>query len=276
VRLAESAGREQACRVSRLLVNGERYDGLASPALLEYEYEAIILDRSAVIFPGFIVVPFKRTVRFEGEPRRADLALIDPQYRAWWIGEVELAHHSFENHVLPQVIVLARASYSQTEAAWLAEQNTELDEDALCDMMRGAQPSVVVIVNAPRPEWKGALEQHGALLIVVEVFRSRRNRLILRQNGDEVPEFGDLVSRCRIDPIMPRLLVLEAPAAIPTSEEAIAIEFGGGMTEWRVIRSADRAWLSPVRGNPFPSDVRSFDLVRAADGRLAFRTSRNR
>jgi hypothetical protein len=259
--------------MARLLVDGERYDGLASAALLEHEYEAIVLDRSHAVFPDFTVVPFKKTVRYEGEPRKADLALIDPGYRSWWVCEVEMAHHSFENHVLPQVVVLAHASYGVADAAWLAQREGNLDRAALEDMMRGAQPGVVVVVNAPMPEWVEPLRQHNALLMVLEVFRSSRNRLILRQNGVEPTNIGDLVSRCRIDPAMPRMLILESPVALPADEDPFHIEFAGGSSEWRVIRAADRAWLSPVRGSPFPTAVPFLDLVKTTEGRLAFRVA---
>jgi hypothetical protein len=44
--------------------------------------------------------------------KKPDLALIDRDYRAWWVVEVELAHHSLHHHVLPE---------TTSRAVWLAE-----------------------------------------------------------------------------------------------------------------------------------------------------------
>ena len=125
---------------------------LSSAALLEAGYERIVLSQASGIFPGFVVVPFKPTVYYEGTPKQADLALIAPDYSIWFVAEIELAHHSFRGHVLPQVEVLARGRYTSEHADWLAERNPDLDRSALRAMMLGQQPRVVVVVNAPLSE----------------------------------------------------------------------------------------------------------------------------
>ena len=84
--------------------------------------------------------------------------------------EVELAHHSLERHVLPQVATLAQASYGDAEADWLADEMPRLDETALKRMMLGAQPSVLVVANAMVAEWVAPLRP-WAELMVVELFR---------------------------------------------------------------------------------------------------------
>jgi hypothetical protein len=257
--------------VARLLVEDERYEGLASAALLEHEYERLILDRAPAVFPGFTVVPFTPTLVYEGVPKKPDLAIIDPDYRTWWVGEVELGHHSLRDHVLPQVEVFNGATYGRQEAEWLAARNPSLDPVALSAMVRGAQPKVVVVVNVPKPEWVDPLRAAGAVLTVVEVFRSSRNRVILRQNGADLEGLGDVVSECRVDPTMPRLLIVDSPAQLLQAELPLQIEFGDGVSEWTVIEAADRVWLSPVRGGVFPQSSRAFTLVRLAEGRLAFR-----
>lgn len=257
--------------MARLLVEGESYDRLSSAAFLEREYEALILAGADGFFPGLEVVRFKTPVVHETETRLADLALIDRSYRRWWVGEVERADHSLERHVLPQVEVLARGAYGEEHAAALAAGAPQLEAEALRRMMRGAQPQVAVIVNAPCPAWEQPLRREGAALVVIEVFRSGRDRLIYRQNGAELSPGDDVISLCYADPVMPRMLVVEAPARLPApSAEALTIEFGGGVTRWRVIESEDRSWLSPLRGSPFPHAAGGFTLVRGAGGRLRF------
>ena len=135
-----------------------------------------------------------------------------------------------------------------------------------------SQPRVAVIVNVHRPAWADPLRAYGAALMVVEVFRSSRNSVILRQNGDTIERLGDVLSECRLDPLIPRLLIVSSPAELlRLGQDRIEIEFGGAVTEWALIRAGDRAWLSPVRGTPFPQGAGAFTLVRTVDGRFAFR-----
>lgn len=241
---------------------------LSSTALLEAEYERIVLAQAPGIFPGFIVVPFKPTVIYEGVPKQADVALIAPDYSTWWVGEIELAHHSFRGHVLPQVEVLARGRYGAAHAEWLATRNPSLDVGALRAMMFGQQPRVVVVVNAPCPTWVQPLAHEDAVVAIAELFRSSRNRLIVRRNGVDIDLGDDVVSICRVDAGMRRMLQVDSPAQLLGLEEPLLIEIAGGVSSWRLIQLADRVWLSPDRGSPFPQDARTFRLVRAAEGRL--------
>jgi len=255
--------------VPRLFIEGLRYEALGSTALLEREYETLLVQHADVLFPGLLVVRFKPTVVYEGEARTPDLAFIYPNYAAWWVGEVELSHHPFEGHVVPQVEVLARASYGDPEADWLADREPDLDREAIKQMMRGAQPRVLVVVNAPCPDWVPRLRPDAEVMIV-EPFRSARDRYIFRQNGYEIEVGGSIVSTCRADPRMPRMLVLDAPAAVVGREDdPIRIEYAGTESNWHVISAQDRVWLSPERGSPFPPD-RELALCERDDGTLVF------
>ena len=264
-----SDGRRRISGVPRLFIEGKRFEALASTALHEHEFQALIVQHAAALFPGLLVVAFNKTVYYAGEGKKADLAIIDPGYRRWWVGEVERAHHSLHGHVLPQVAILARAKYGDGEAEWLADHHASLDRDALRAMMRGTQPEVVVIVNAPSPGWVEPLRP-DARLMIVELFRSELGRYILRQNGVDLEILGDELSVCAVEPMFPRMLAVESPASIlHRGEEALEIEFAGTVAEWCVIRGADRVWLSPRRGSPFP-DAHRLRLVEGTAGRLVF------
>src|SRR5687768_12685725 len=138
--------------MGRILVHGVWYDQLADAALYEVEYERIVVDHAPSLFPQFRVVPFKCTVEAEDEDsKQPDLALISHDYRDWWVVEVELAHHDFDGHVLPQVRTLARGIYGDSHAAHLCRKAPDLDRERIESMMKGRQPKVLVVLNAPRP-----------------------------------------------------------------------------------------------------------------------------
>jgi hypothetical protein len=255
--------------VPRLFVENQRFEALGSRAFRELEYQALIKKHAEELFPGLIFTPFHCVVEFEGVGNAADFALIDPRYRQWWVVEVELAHHSLEWHVLPQVETLANATYGPREAAWLAEREPLLDQVALNRMMQGVAPQVLVVVNSLQPAWEAELKP-WAQTMIVEVFRSDKDRLILRQNGAELRLPSEEISVCRVDPVLPRMLIVDSPAPVLALDlKELTIEYEGESTKWRLIESADRVWLSPERGGIFPAR-RNLSLVRVPEERLGF------
>jgi hypothetical protein len=255
--------------VSRLFYENQRFEAVGSRAFRELEYQALIEKHAESLFPGLILSRFHCVVEHEGFGNAADFTLIDPEYRRWWVVEVELAHHSLEWHVLPQVETLANAGYGPGEAAWLAEHHSSLDEVSLTRMMQGVQPEVLVVVNMPRPDWEPELRP-WAKVMVVELFRSDKDRLIFRQDGAELNLPSEEMSACRVDPTLPRMLVVESPAPVLALEsKVLTIEYEGESSEWKLIENADRVWLSPVERGSFPPR-RFLSLVRLPEDRLGF------
>lgn len=254
--------------MARLFVEGKRFEALSPSALLEREYETLLLQYRAALFPGLIAVRFNPIVVYEGVSKRPDLALIEPDYSRWWVVEAELSIHSLDDHVLPQVEVFARATYGDAEANWLADRQDDLDREALRQMMRGAQPKVLVIVNEAQSAWVPRLSP-DADVMVVEPFRSDLDRYILRQNGYELQVGGEVISLCRPDPQLPRMVIVDSPVPLRARPEPIAIEHAGSTSNWTLIEAQDRVWLSPERGSPFPPH-RRLALCERDDGKLVF------
>src|SRR5438876_880227 len=166
--------------MARLLVGSDWFEPLDERALCEREFERVVLQKTPCLFPGRIPALFKKTVYSDDGAARPDYALIEVQYRNWWVVEVEMGNHSLEGHVLPQVAVLARAQYGEDEAEYLAGRSSELDLAKLVDLMKGELPRVLVVVNEARPGWRSPLQAYSAQLAVFEAFRSDRNQYIYR------------------------------------------------------------------------------------------------
>ncbi len=257
--------------MAKVLFDGEWYEQLASSALYETEFEDLIVGQASRLYPGYHLVPFKKMVFSEEEGRKPDFALIDREYRHWWVVEAELSHHSLENHVLPQVRTLSKAFYGLEEAEYLCARSPELEARYVSDMMKGKQPRVLVIVNARCPGWAEALESLDAHVTVFEVFRSDRNRHLFTVEGEGLCQPDDFVSLCWLDPMMPRLLAVEAPAAIDVPPNGLVkIWYGGGITQWSRMDAQDSVWLNPVSSNPLSSKF-TYELVKLEDGSLRIR-----
>jgi hypothetical protein len=254
--------------VSRILADDDWYDPLAASSLYEKEFNAVVRSHAFRLFADYHVVPFDVLVQSDERDARPDLALIDKRYRSWWVVEIEMAHHSLYGHVIPQVETLSRARYGGTEAEKLRRHDASLDEASVLDMMKGQQPRVLVILNSPMPDWAAPLAVYRALLGVVQLFRSDRNKHLLLTSGDYPSLPANLVSLCHLDPAVPFLLLLHSPAGLAIkSDDIVQIRFQGGVTFWQRLDAADRAWLRPLGANPLEPKLR-YVIVRGDDGSL--------
>ena len=256
--------------MARLLVGEEWYQQLSSASLYEIEYQRLLLDRAEVLFPGYFLTRFDPLIQSDHDGRKPDLALVDRKLRSWWVVEVEMAHHSLAGHVVPQVTTLVNGRYGLAEAERLSEGIPSLALDDALDLLKGEQPRVLVIANERRLGWEEELRRVSAMLMVVEVFRSDRNRYSLRVNGEYPVLPEDLLTNCRPDVVLPGLLIVDSPAMLPsTSAATLSIEVAGELTEWLRVDVQDRVWLKPHGANPVEGQKGPFALIQTTDGRLA-------
>ena len=257
--------------MARLLFDGEWFDAIDGRSWYEADFEAVVKAHAASLFPDSHVLPFKIAVETEHDRRIPDLAVIDAEYRDWSVVEVEMAHHSLNRHVLPQVEVFAQGAYGRGHVGYLMERSEQLDEAALADMIKGAQPRVIVVVNQETPDWTDPIRRAGGDVLVVEVFRSVRNRHSLRVLGTyPASRPAQLVTACRLDRLLPNMLVIDSPAALGVVHgQQLEIVFDGRLTEWERLDVADQVWLRPLRRNPLAVG-QDYEIQKARDGRLAF------
>jgi hypothetical protein len=258
--------------MARILHDGDWFEQLSTEALYEEEYERLIVEHAESLFPTYKLVKFKKTVCSDTGAAKADFALVHRKYRDWWVVEAELSHHSFEWHVQPQIEILSRAVYGEEEAIYLHSQETSLDLDRLCSMVKGHQPGVLVIVNAPVPDWSRELKRYFALVTVLEVFRSRFNKYLYRLNGEQPIDTGIQHSLCSIE--IARMLKLHSPGILPISHgEKLTVLFGDGVTEWSRIDTQDAVYLTSAKPLSLNSRKR-YELVELEDQSFALYESK--
>lgn len=252
--------------MARILHAGEWYEQIASEALYEEEYERIIVSAADHLFPSHYLIPFKMAVYSDDAAAKADFALVHRTYREWWIVEAEMSHHSFGSHVAPQVATLSRATYGEDSAEHLIRLEPRLNAGRMHSVIKGQHPGVLVIVNAPVPTWARDLKPYGALVTVLEIFRSRHNHHLYRLNGEQPPERATVSSECVVE--LARFLRILAPGILPVEHGGhLAIAFRGGVTPWVRTDLQDRVYLSCAKPVSLDPRVR-YELVIGEEGSL--------
>ena len=263
--------------MSRILHGDEWFEEIDSRGHYEREYEKIIQQEAERLFVGYHFIPFKTMVYSseDADARVPDFALIHQSYRSWWVVEVELGHHAFSGHVLPQVRTLTRAKYGQPEVDYLCRSNPSLNRDKVIEMLKGEGPRVLVIVNAPVENWAAQLRPLGAKVAICQVFRSRFNRYILRLNGDYPYDNDEIITNCECPLLLRRMLEIHAPAQLPLRRnECTLLYYKGQASEWQRTDTGDKVYLHALRGHNLRPGKR-YEIVRQSNGTLAIRPSTN-
>lgn len=258
----------------KILLGNEWYLPVSSQALYENDFERILFSHSSQLFPDYELVPFKVPVASEHGTAKPDFALVDKQYRQWWVCETELAHHSRE-HVMSQVACLRDGVYNDVHARSLFRNREDLNLNGLITMMKGVSPQVLVVVNSPTPNWRHDLENlQNCVLMIVEIFRSKTDRIILRTNGEyPAPIDRHVLTTCRCDDVLMRNVVLDSPGVFAANMgETIEILFEQATTEWTLFQVGNRAWLSPKRSNPLVPKQK-YRIVEMSSGGLGFEST---
>lgn len=255
--------------MSRIFMDDRWFDGISPARHYESEYETIVRQHAGQLFEHYHLVTFKKSVESEHGAVIPDLALVGHDYSDWIVIEVEMAVHSFSSHVEPQLIKLLMGDYTQAHARHLSENHEQLEYNRLSDMVKGEQPEILIVVNYPVPRWREKIDAHGGRVLVFQPFVSDRNRYSFLVDGFLPEPDSEIVSRCRRDPAVPKMLLVERPGTLPIDdEEACRILYRNSVTRWRRVDGRERVWLAPT--GPFPLEGEGPFELRRDDERLRF------
>lgn len=243
----------------KVLVEGTEYEALASTALYETDYEAMILRWGSYIFPNWYTIPFKVRITGSQSVRVPDLALIAQDLSAWCVVEVEMAHHPLDAHVLPQVEAFCSGAYGEPHATALIKYLPDIEPSRLTAMVRETYPRVHVVVNVDMPSWTSALGSLGVTLSVVEVYRSNRDAIALRIGGHSPTLPTSNYTRIVRDSIVSNAFKLRDPRLLSQLSGSFLITIDGRKTRWHRPSSLHEL-IVPTGGDPL--EGRNSVLVR--------------
>jgi hypothetical protein len=240
--------------MARLRYRDEWFHQLSLSALPEAHFEDLLIQNSDMFRSDAWMVRFKRTVYAEGVGAKADLAIIDFEYREWFLVEVEMRRHSLYEHVLPQVRTLRDAYYGPEEAEYLVGNLPALDPVRTAELVRGTSPRIVVIADRCDAAWRGVLSGADIEFVSMEIFKSDFNKYIFSLDGALPQRAADLISYCTYNSMLPRQLLVESPAPLGIlNGESMLVTCDGESMEWFRMDTRDNCYLrtrGPVKLKP--------------------------
>jgi len=180
--------------------------------------------------------------------------MIKNDYSEWYVIEVEMERHGWENHVEKQVRVFTNGLYEKDKVAqYMIDKDTEftklqgkaprLDLDRLKKMINDHQPKVMVVANEPVKEWIQGIRKYNALLSVFQIYKGLNGHEIYRVEGD-IPFVLRNKSHCEILKGSSDILVVYTPTFINEGhKEVIEITFNGKQPKWTRMNDGEKVNL---------------------------------
>ena len=239
-------------------------------AFLEIDFEAEVVKALTCLFPDYWCGVFAGTFLLEGERRSADLALIHKSLSHWFVVEVELAGHSLDQHVLPQVRCFRYGEPDQTCASSLLSAFSFLSREQANALLVYVPRYVAVVGNMPDPEWTTALRALDVQYLTVSVYRDRNGRSAHEVEGRLVARTESL-GFARFSAI-DNCLRINKGCGLPSGPVQIVDQFGNAAL-WTVREASGALWVSKDRGPALLEHEGYVQIIRTFDGRISLRPS---
>jgi len=253
-------------REERISLGSETFHELASNARNEKEYEDLLVSQKDTVFPPGYVSIFKRRLRSPSGNGIPDLAFVAEDFSYWAFVEVELAHHSLESHVLPQIRIFLDAYYDEANAAYLASK-MGLDQAKLERLLKGEPPKVYVISNHFDEHWATEIRRAGGYFFSIRLFRNPVSGHLAFLH-DKIPSFSpseDVVTDVKRDLVVPGFLEVLQPARLPSQK--VDLIFEGKVMRWVRVDTGDTIWLK-VEGSPPALSHNTMYVIVEEQGKL--------
>lgn len=257
------------------LVTGECNDDnifhLVDPtAFIEIDFEAEVVKALTCLQPDYWCGVFAGTFVLEGDRRSADLAMIHKSLSHWFVVEVELAGHSLEHHVLPQVRCFRYGEPDQSCIASLIHAFSAISPEQAGALLQHVPRYVAVVGNLPDAEWSTSLHALDAQYLTVSIYRDRNGRSAHEVEGRLVARTESLgfARYSAID----NCLRIHKGCGLPVGQIQIVDQFGNPAS-WTIREKSGVLWISKDRGPSLLNHESYVQLIRTSDGRVSLRPS---
>jgi hypothetical protein len=233
---------------------------------LEGDFEAEVVKALSCLMPEYRCGVFAGTFVLEGERRVADLALIHKTLSHWFVVEVELAGHSLQHHILPQVRCFRYGDPADSCATSLARAFDDLSIKQAEDLLRYIPRYVVVVGNLPDPLWATQLSAVDTQYLTVSVYQDHHGRkahevegrLFVRAHSLGFARFSATDNCLRI----PR------GCGLPVGSIQIVDQFGNA-AGWTVRDASGQLWIQKDHGPALISHDSLVQIIRNFEGRIS-------
>lgn len=246
------------------------YDLVDPTRFLEGDFEAEVVKALSCLLPEYMCGVFGGAFVLEGERRVADLALVHRSLSHWFVVEVELAGHSLESHVLPQVRCFRYGDHENSCVTSLVRAFSDLSREHAANILEYLPRYVAVVGNLPDPMWTAQLAAVDVQHLTVSVYRSRQGRFAHEVQGN-LSVRAESLGFARFSAI-DNCLRIPRGCGLPHGDIQIVDQFGTP-GEWTVTEVSGVLWIRKDNGPALIAHESYVQIIRTFDGRISLRPS---
>lgn len=237
-------------------------------AFTEIAFEAEVVKALCCLYPSYRCGVFKGSFKFSGERRSADLALIHKRLSHWFVIEVELASHSLDRHVVPQVRCFRFGDPEPACVTSLCSGFPDLSRTEAENLIRYVPLHVAVIANRLDPHWQAVLSGLDVQLLSVSVFEGQGGKRAHEIEGQLFVQQENLGFATYL--ATDKSLRITRTCGLPTGALRIEDQFGVPST-WTARDDGSALWITKDEGDPVLPNGEFIQIVRSYDGRISLR-----
>jgi hypothetical protein len=152
----------------------------------EGRFEAQLNHFAPHCFPDYHWINFKCVVDSPTGKVHADAALVARDYSRWIVVEVELAKHSWDYHILPQLSKLLVGFYNSSHRQTLLSASADLTPQGLAKLDI-YHPEFALIIDVLSPQARSWCHFNHIYCLEAYPYKSRDLDSLIGINGDELP-----------------------------------------------------------------------------------------
>lgn len=256
-------------RIRTILLNEPhipRFEQADPTATSEATFEMTTLQLLARLYPSCLVITFKPLVINNGVGWRPDVAVIEKTLSYWFVIEVEIATHSLEKHVLPQVRAFRDGDYGQDSIKIIARA-TAMSVDRVATLIRYVPRYIAVVSNHENQAWEKQLAAENVQYISIAAYE--------RPAGAPAYLLTGLLKAAERSVGFGTVLASYQAIRIPRSDfwdaRAYRVLEPDGAADWDCFVDDRVVWLTKRRGIVTLPDSAWVQLIAQDDNRILLR-----
>jgi len=219
--------------------------GLADPTpIAEADFEKVAIETLRDLYPECHVFSFKPTIQYNGVGWRPDLAVVDKSFAYWFVVEVEIAAHSLEKHVLPQVRAFRFGDYGD-QVSTILSRDLKISRDIADTLVRFMPRYIAVVTNHEDSEWSLKLSAENTQLITIASYSADgadRHALFI---GGSLIVAQKSIGFGQVHATLQSIIL---PLSNFWEEKTYRISDASGYANWSCKIDGERVWLSKNQG----------------------------
>ena len=233
-------------------------------------FEAEVVKALTCLMPDYLCGVFAGAFVLEGERRVADLALIHKSLSHWFVVEVELAGHSLEHHILPQVRCFRYGEADSSCVTSLVRAFSELRRDQAEAILRYVPRYVAVVGNLSNPTWTAVLAAVDVQHLTVSIYKDRNGRSAHELDG-RLSVRAESLGFAQYSAIDNSLRISKG-CGLPIGAVQIVDQFGN-LADWTIREESGVLWICKGSGPALIAHNAYVQIIRSFEGKLSIRPS---